>query len=173
MTNLEKYVKAFSEALEVPEGDVPALKDGESDQWDSVGHMTLIAALEDAFDIMVDMDDIIDLSSFEKGKEILRKYDVEVSTASATPRRCLTSTARAWTTRSLRARARRCAGPSAGAACALTCAATPSAAPWATRAWWRAAWRPRCWPPPSTGSCSPGRDEGAHHLAHPVGAGGL
>ena len=38
----------------------------------------LIAALEDAFDIMVDMDDIIDLSSFEKGKEILRKYDVEI-----------------------------------------------------------------------------------------------
>ena len=78
MTNLEKYVKAFSEALEVAEADVPALKYGESDQWDSVGHMTLIAALEDAFDIMVDMDDIIDLSSFEKGKEILRKYDVEI-----------------------------------------------------------------------------------------------
>ena len=79
MTNLEKYVKAFSEALEVPESDVPALKYGESDQWDSVGHMTLIAALEDAFDIMVDMDDIIDLSSFEKGKEILRSagFDVE------------------------------------------------------------------------------------------------
>lgn len=78
MTNLDKYVKAFSEALNVPEGDVSALRYGESDQWDSVGHMTLIAALEDAFDIMVDMDDIIDLSSFEKGKEILRKYDVEI-----------------------------------------------------------------------------------------------
>lgn len=79
MTNLEKYVKAFSEALEVPESDVPALKYGESDQWDAWAIMTLIqAALEDAFDIMVDMDDIIDLSSFEKGKEILRKYDVEI-----------------------------------------------------------------------------------------------
>jgi len=40
--------------------------------------MSRMAALEDAFDIMVDMDDIIDLSSFEKGKEILRKYDVEI-----------------------------------------------------------------------------------------------
>ena len=38
----------------------------------------LVAALEDAFDIMIDMDDIIDLSSFEKGKEILKKYDVEL-----------------------------------------------------------------------------------------------
>ena len=45
--------------------------------WDSVGHMSLIAALEDAFDIMMDTDDIIDLSSYEKGKEILKKYDVE------------------------------------------------------------------------------------------------
>ncbi len=39
--------------------------------------MSLISALEDTFDIMMDTDDIIDLSSFEKGKEILSKYDVE------------------------------------------------------------------------------------------------
>ena len=78
MTNLEKYINAFVESLEVAAEDVPTLKYGESDQWDSVGHMSLIAALEDAFDIMVDMDDIIDLSSFEKGKEILAKYDVEI-----------------------------------------------------------------------------------------------
>lgn len=78
MTNLEKYTQAFSQALEIPESEVSALVYGQSAGWDSVGHMTLIAALEDAFDIMVDMDDIIDLSSFEKGKEILRKYDVEI-----------------------------------------------------------------------------------------------
>ena len=78
MTNLEKYINAFVEALEVPVEDVAALVYGESTAWDSVGHMSLIAALEDAFDIMVDMDDIIDLSSFEKGKEILAKYDVEI-----------------------------------------------------------------------------------------------
>ena len=78
MTNLEKYINACVEALEVPAEDVAALVYGESTAWDSVGHMSLIAALEDAFDIMVDMDDIIDLSSFEKGKEILAKYDVEL-----------------------------------------------------------------------------------------------
>ena len=78
MTNLEKYINAFAESLEAPAEEVPALVYGESAAWDSVGHMTLIAALEDAFDIMVDMDDIIDLSSFEKGKEILAKYDVEL-----------------------------------------------------------------------------------------------
>ena len=78
MTNLEYYINAFAVSLEVSPEEVPALKYGESDQWDSVGHMSLIAALEDAFNIMVDMDDIIDLSYFEKGKEILRKYDVEI-----------------------------------------------------------------------------------------------
>ena len=40
--------------------------------------MSLIAALEDAFDIMMDTDDIIDLSSYEKGKEILAKDDYGV-----------------------------------------------------------------------------------------------
>ena len=47
-----------------------------TDGWDSVGHMTLVAALEDEFDIMMDTDDIIDFSSFEVGKQILKKYDV-------------------------------------------------------------------------------------------------
>lgn len=52
MTNLEKYVQAFVDSLEVAAGQVETLKYGESDQWDSVGHMKLIAALEDAFDII-------------------------------------------------------------------------------------------------------------------------
>jgi len=46
--------------------------------WDSVGHMQLIAALEDAFDIMLDTDDIIDFSSYEVGIEILKKYEVDL-----------------------------------------------------------------------------------------------
>jgi len=78
MTNQEKYVNAFVQALEVTVDETPTLVYGESRAWDSVGHMTLVAALEDAFDVMMEMDDIIDLSSFEKGKEILRKYDVEI-----------------------------------------------------------------------------------------------
>ena len=78
MTHSETYVNAFVTALEVSAEEAPALVYGQSKAWDSVGHMTLVAALEDAFDIMLEMDDIIDLSSFEKGKEILRKYDVEI-----------------------------------------------------------------------------------------------
>lgn len=78
MNNLEKYVNAFVSALEVPPGQAESLVYGESPSWDSVGHMTLVAQLEDAFDIMMEMDDIIDLSSFAKGKEILKKYDVDI-----------------------------------------------------------------------------------------------
>lgn len=45
-------------------------------QWDSVGHMQLISQIENDFDIMIDTQDVIDMSSFEKAKEILTKYGV-------------------------------------------------------------------------------------------------
>ena len=78
MSNKEKYVNAFVEALEVSADQVVGLKYQEIPNWDSVGHMGLIAAIEDAFDIMMDTDDIIDLCSFEKLMEILSKnYDIE------------------------------------------------------------------------------------------------
>ena len=37
-----------------------------------------MSTLEEKFDIMLDMDDIIDFSGFERGKEILLKYDVKI-----------------------------------------------------------------------------------------------
>ena len=78
MSNLVDYKAAFIEAFDIDEGELDSLSYQAIDAWDSVGHMQLVAALEDAYDIMLDTDDIIDLSSFQKGKEILRKYDVEV-----------------------------------------------------------------------------------------------
>ena len=47
-------------------------------EWDSVGHMGLIAELEEVFDIMMEMDDIIDFSSYKKGIELIAKYGVEI-----------------------------------------------------------------------------------------------
>ena len=78
MSNLEKYNATFIENLQVTEDQLKGLQYQAVPLWDSVGHMTLMAALEDAFDIMLDTDDIIDFSSYEKGKEILKKYDVEI-----------------------------------------------------------------------------------------------
>jgi len=79
MTNLEKYNKAFIETFEISEDKLINLKYQDIKAWDSVGHMGLISALEDEFDIMMDTDDIIDFNSYEKGKEILAKaeYGVE------------------------------------------------------------------------------------------------
>ena len=77
MTNLEKYINTFMETFEIEASEIEGLEYQAIPVWDSVGHMSLIAALEETFDIMMDTDDIIDLSSFEKGKEIMAKYDVE------------------------------------------------------------------------------------------------
>lgn len=78
MANLETYNKVFCETLQIEESQLNGLEYQGVELWDSVGHMTLMAALEDAFDIMMDTDDIVDFSSYEKGKEILKKYDVEI-----------------------------------------------------------------------------------------------
>ncbi len=78
MTNLEKYNTAFCEALEIDVNKLDGLKYQDVETWDSVGHMTLISSIEDAFDIMIEMDDIIDFNSYIKGKEILKKYEIEI-----------------------------------------------------------------------------------------------
>ena len=78
MSNLEKYNKAFTETLGISDDELQGLEYQGISQWDSVGHMGLVSAIEDEFDIMMDTDDIIDFSSYEKGKEILKKYDVEL-----------------------------------------------------------------------------------------------
>ena len=78
MSNLEKYKEAFMTALELTEDQLSGLEYKNVASWDYVGHIALISAIEEAFDIMMDTEDIIAFSSFEKGKEILSsKYDVE------------------------------------------------------------------------------------------------
>lgn len=79
MSNLEKYVAAFVEGLGVEARVVNSTLEYQSiDAWDSVGHMGLIAELEDTFDIEMETDDIVDFSSFDAGKDILKKYGVEI-----------------------------------------------------------------------------------------------
>ena len=78
MSNFEKYKQAFVETFAVDESKVEGLAYQEITAWDSVGHMGLISALEEAFDIVFDTDDIVEFSSFEKGKEIMGKYGVVI-----------------------------------------------------------------------------------------------
>lgn len=79
MTNREKYIAAFVESLDVKEDQVVGLTYQSVPAWDSVGHMGLIAAIEDAFDIQFETDDIVEFGSFEKGIELLKKYNVEIN----------------------------------------------------------------------------------------------
>ena len=77
-SNIEKYENAFMESFDIEKSMLnEELKYESIPEWDSVGHMTMISNLEEVFDIVMEMDDIIDFSSFEIGKEILKKYKVD------------------------------------------------------------------------------------------------
>jgi len=78
MNNIEKYNDAFIKTFGISADELNGLKYQSIPVWDSVGHMSLVASIEDSFGIMLDADDIIDLSSYEKGMEILSKnYGIE------------------------------------------------------------------------------------------------
>ena len=80
MENKDIYDKVFIDSFSVDKDKLQKnLKYNSISQWDSVGHMSMIAALEEAFDIQFEMDDIIDFSSYKVGKEILKKYKVNIS----------------------------------------------------------------------------------------------
>lgn len=73
----KKYKEIFIESLGIePANFTEKLKYNDIPEWDSIGHMTLISGLEEGFKISIDTEDVVDFSSFEKGKEILSKYKV-------------------------------------------------------------------------------------------------
>lgn len=78
MTNLETYNRVFCDKLQITEQQLPTAHLKGLPTWDSVGHMTLLAALEDAFDIFIEPEDMMALNSYEEGKNILRRYDVKL-----------------------------------------------------------------------------------------------
>ena len=74
----KQYDQAFMTAFDIDASALgPDLKYESIQEWDSIGHMGLIAELEDSFDISMEMDDIIDFSSYKKGLELIAKYGVE------------------------------------------------------------------------------------------------
>lgn len=78
MNNNDLYLQAFVETFPtINHSEMESLQYQSVQEWDSIGHLTLIANIEQAFQISMEMDDIIELSSFKKGKEILEKYHVE------------------------------------------------------------------------------------------------
>tara|TARA_B100000700_G_C14406557_1_gene561625 strand:- start:185 stop:421 length:237 start_codon:yes stop_codon:yes gene_type:complete len=78
MDNLEKYDKVFMDTFSIEKETLKDLKYNKIEKWDSIGHMSLISDLEDSFKITFETDDIIDFSSYKKGKEILKKYKIVI-----------------------------------------------------------------------------------------------
>lgn len=77
--SVEILRRTFADTLGVAPGVITDdLRYNTIPQWDSVAHMALIAAIEQAFDILIETDDVIDMSSFAKAKEIVAKYGVPV-----------------------------------------------------------------------------------------------
>jgi acyl carrier protein len=76
MENLVTYNNVFKESFAIDEQRLLGLKYQDIPEWDSVGHMALMTSLEESFGIEMEIDDIIDFSSYQKGKEILRKYNI-------------------------------------------------------------------------------------------------
>jgi acyl carrier protein len=77
MTHLDRLRDVFRVALSLPAGaDVDDLEYRAIPQWDSLAHMALVAAIEDEFDIMIDTDEVIDMSSFTQAARLLEKHGV-------------------------------------------------------------------------------------------------
>ena len=80
MNNIKKYKDTFIDSLSVKKDEFnEKLKYNEIPEWDSIGHMTLVSNLESEFNISIDIDDILDFSSYKKGIEILEKYKIDFS----------------------------------------------------------------------------------------------
>ena len=73
----KRLEEIFSETLGIDTARVvDGLEYNSIKEWDSVAHMALIAALEENYDIMLETEDVIDMSSVGRAREILSKYSV-------------------------------------------------------------------------------------------------
>ncbi len=79
MTNIEKLNQIFCDVFSVKESELNSEFDNKSiDGWDSVRQLSLTSAVEDEFDIMLDPEDILEFTSYDKAKAILSKYEIEL-----------------------------------------------------------------------------------------------
>ena len=78
MSNIEKLKESFVEGLEIPMEEVETATMEGVDKWDSIGQMSLVAIIEDAFGIEFEPDEVMQFTSFEAGKEILKNHNIEL-----------------------------------------------------------------------------------------------
>ena len=78
MSNIEKLKEAFVEGLEISMEEVESATMESVDKWDSIGQMSLVAIIEDTFGIEFEPDEVMQFTSFEAGKEILKNHGIEL-----------------------------------------------------------------------------------------------
>jgi acyl carrier protein len=75
MSVRDRVFSAFKESFDLDdETNTSKLVYQDYPAWTSIGHMILIAALESEFDTMLETDDIVEMSNFEKTVSIMSKY---------------------------------------------------------------------------------------------------
>ena len=73
-----KYNVIFMEVFSVGEEVLnDEFKQGNVENWNSIHQLNLVSYIEESFDVMLDTEDILGLTSYSKGKEILvSKYNI-------------------------------------------------------------------------------------------------
>lgn len=79
MANIDKLNDIFCEVFNVERSVLgESFSKDNVGGWDSIHQLSLVAALEDSFDIMLDPEDIIACTSYNAVKMILSKYEIEL-----------------------------------------------------------------------------------------------
>lgn len=78
MSNIEKLKEAFVEGLEISMDDVESATMESVEKWDSIGQMSLVAIIEDAFEIEFEPDEVMRFTSFAAGVDILKNHGIEI-----------------------------------------------------------------------------------------------
>jgi len=77
MENKNKLYQSFANSLNISIDQITdELAYQSIAEWDSISHMILISQLEDDFNVSIDTDDVIDMSSVAKAQEILTKLGI-------------------------------------------------------------------------------------------------
>ena len=75
MNNKERYDRIVNEIFELNGMPInESMTRGNTEKWNSLLHMTFVTAIEDEFEIMLDTQDILNLTSYSAGLEIIDKY---------------------------------------------------------------------------------------------------
>lgn len=69
-----KLAEIFKSVFDVSDSMLSTVSYQSVESWDSIGHMMMIAEVEDAFSISIAMEDVITISNFEECKKIVLKY---------------------------------------------------------------------------------------------------